>query len=87
MVKLDIMEVRVCPNGHEYPVDQFHSYVKLEIADLDDAITFTCPGPKNTRHHREHAFSLRKAVAGKMFSIEEAAIIRQAGIRHRDSQK
>jgi hypothetical protein len=52
--------------------------VKTDIEDPDIAIIFTCPGGK-----QEHEFNLRKAVAAGMFSIEQAARIRQQGARHR----
>ena len=74
------MEKRTCPNGHVLPVDQFHSYVKLDIEDCDDAIVFDCPGGK-----RGHTFTLRKAVASGMFNTEEAVKIRRMGVAHRKS--
>lgn len=72
------MEERTCPSGHTLPVDQFKSYVKLDVKDYDDAIIFDCPGGK-----RGHTFTLRKAVAKGMFNTEEAANIRRMGISHR----
>ena len=67
-------EERTCPSGHTLPVADFHSYVDLKLPELDDAITFYCPGGK-----RGHSFTLRKAVAGGMFNTEEAAKIRKVG--------
>lgn len=69
-------EERTCPSGHKLPVTDFHSYVDLKEPELDDAITFECPGGK-----RGHSFTLRKAVASGMFNIEEAAKIRTMGQR------
>lgn len=74
------MEERTCPSGHRLPVDQFHSYVKLDVDDYDDAIIFDCPSGK-----RGHTFTLRRAVASGMFNIEEAAKIRRMGIAHKAS--
>lgn len=76
------MESRICPSGHIHSVDKFHSYVKLDVEDPDLAVIFDCPGGK-----RAHQFSLRKAVASGMFTIEEAAKIRVAGIAHRAAQQ
>lgn len=67
-----------CPSGHTLPPAEFRSYVDMTVEELDDAITFTCPGGK-----RGHTFSLRKAVAAKMFTIEEAARIRESGKQHK----
>ena len=74
-------EERTCPSGHKLTVADFHSYVDLKKPELDDAITFSCPGGK-----RGHSFTLRKAVAGGMFNIEEAAKIRAMGEQHRGVQ-
>ena len=76
------MEQRICPSGHIHTVDKFHSYVKLDVEDPDLAIVFDCPGGK-----REHQFTLRKAVAAGMFTIEEAARIRQTGLALQESTK
>lgn len=67
-----------CPSGHIVQATELHSYVSLTETDLNDAITFECPGGK-----RGHTFSLRKAVAAGMFTEEEAANIRAGGERHR----
>lgn len=66
-----------CPSGHTVKVEELSSYVKLNEAELDDAITFSCAGGK-----RGHNFSLRKAVACGMFNIEQAARIRASGAKH-----
>jgi len=71
-----MIEERTCPSGHKLLVTDFHSYVDLKKPEMDDAITFTCPGGK-----RGHSFTLRKAVASGMFNIEEAAKIRITGQR------
>ena len=67
-----------CPAGHTVQATELHSYVSLTEANLDDGITFECPGGK-----RGHSFTLRKAVAKGMFTEEEAANIRAGGERYR----
>lgn len=65
-----------CPSGHIVKIADIHSFVDLTKSDLDEAIIFECPGGK-----RGHTFTLRKAVAKKTFTIEEAARIRAEGGR------
>lgn len=73
------MEEKTCPSGHTLPLNQFHSYVKLDVKDYDDAIIFDCPGGK-----RGHTFTLRKAISKGMFNTEEATKIRQMGRNHKE---
>ena len=68
-------EKRTCPSGHTLPVDQFRSYVDLEKEEVDDAITFSCPGGK-----RGHDFSLRRGIASGMFTEEEAEKLRRVAL-------
>ena len=69
------MPRRVCPSGHELPVEQFKSYIDL-TKEGDESINFECPGGK-----RGHTFSLSKAVASRMFTEEEATKIREMAAR------
>jgi hypothetical protein len=69
-----------CPSGHTHPKERFHSYVKTDVEDPDIAIIFTCPVGK-----QDHEFNLRKAVGAGMFTIDQAAKIRQQGILHREA--
>jgi len=50
----------------------------LTEADLNEGITFECPGGK-----RGHTFTLKKAVASGMFTEEDAARIRAGGVKYR----
>lgn len=68
-----------CPSGHKLDETAFSSYVDMKVPDIDDAVIFNCPGGK-----RGHTFTLRKAVNSRMFNIEEAAKIRESGIKTRD---
>jgi hypothetical protein len=65
-----------CPSGHTFEDDKFHSTVDLTKTDIDDAITFECPGGK-----RGHSFSLKRAVKSGMFNEEEGARICAQGQR------
>lgn len=67
-----------CPSGHTEPVTSIHSYVDLKAPEIDDAITFECPGGK-----RGHTFTLRRALKAGTFNEEEAARIREGGKAHR----
>ena len=75
-------DTRTCPSGHKHPIKQFTTYVDLAVEEADDAVIFTCPGGK-----RDHKFTLRKAVAGRMFNKEEAANIRTAAVAHIEKYK
>lgn len=68
-----------CPSGHTADADKFHSTVDLTKSDIDDAITFECPGGK-----RGHSFSLKRAVKSGMFTEEEGARIRVQGQRQKE---
>ncbi len=71
-----------CPSGHTVQATELHSYVSLTVSDLDEGITFECPGGK-----RGHTFTLKKAVASGMFMEEEAANIRAGGERYRQENE
>jgi len=75
-------EQKTCPSGHTLPIAEFHSYVDLTVTgNNDDAVIFDCPGGK-----RGHQFTLRKAVAKKMFTAEEGAKIRESGKKLKESE-
>jgi len=71
-----------CPSGHTVQATELHSYVSLTEGDLNEGITFACPGWK-----RGHTFTLKKAVASGMFTEEEAANIRAGGERYRQDNE
>ncbi len=59
-----------CPLGHTHPADQFHMYVDMNVEELEASVTIYCPTGQYG-----HGFSLRKAVAIKMLTAEQAAEI------------
>lgn len=74
------MELLTCPSGHKLNPAKFICIVDTKITDIDDAVIFTCPGGK-----RGHTFTLRKAVASGMFTIEQAALISSGAKKHLDN--
>ncbi len=84
MSKKTVIQTFTCPHGHTFPATEFHSYVDMHIPEIEDAVTFFCP-----HGARGHGFTLRKAVAGRMLTIEQAArICAQAEIlRQNDAKK
>jgi hypothetical protein len=75
-------KIRTCPNGHAFPETEFKAYIKLDVEDIKDAVIFDCPGGV-----RGHQFTLRKAVASNMFTLDEANKLANAAYREREQQK
>lgn len=59
-----------CPLGHTYAADEFHMYVDMNVAELENSVTFFCPHGQHG-----HGFGLRRAVASGMITAEQAADI------------